>query len=114
MKLPIAAAFRMRMTHPHRLDLQEKRPRHNASACVRTHPCWSSFICTAWPVNTRRKGTAGGRTTQSNRAQAPAENHTPIGAKNSATFLLTDQGTGACNALRVERPLVLWWGQDMA
>jgi hypothetical protein len=56
--------------------------------------------------HTRRKGTAAGRKTQSNRPVSPAEKRTPIGAKNSAAFA---DGPGAVlEHVACGRALVSW------
>jgi hypothetical protein len=57
--------------------------------------------------HTRREGTAGGRTTQSNRTMSTAEKRTPIGAKNSAA--IADGPGVVLEHVACERALVPWW-----
>ena len=112
MKLPIAAAFRSRTTHTQRLDLQEKRPRHSASYCVRLIPVGVASSAQRGQSHEAKWHCRRAYNSVQRKHWPPAKKRTPIGDKNSATSLLTDKGR-SWNTLRVRGPCCFLVGQDM-
>ena len=77
-----------------------------------TYPCWSGFICTAWPV------TRGEMALQAGVQLSPTE-HWPRQRNARRLGLKTAQHSADnkgrfCNALGVEGPLWFWWARTWA